>query len=109
MASPHVAGLAAYLISKFDLSSPAEVEDKMKCLCTKGAISGIHDLQMQNTSNVLIFNGANENDICVSASSTTIVATDSTTVPPNAANVKYNHIKTLFSVMAMVLILINIY
>jgi len=79
MSSPHVAGLAAYLISKFDLSDPAQVEEKLKCLCTTDAISGIYAKRLVNTPNKLIYNGATDNDICSDKSSTTIPTTDKIT------------------------------
>ncbi|TEB21323.1 serine protease [Coprinellus micaceus] len=41
MATPHVAGVAAYLISKDGNVSPAALETKIKNLSTKNAISGI--------------------------------------------------------------------
>ncbi|KAF8662086.1 hypothetical protein AX16_001196 [Volvariella volvacea WC 439] len=41
MATPHVAGLAAYLISKEGNVSPATLEARIKSLAVKGAISGI--------------------------------------------------------------------
>ncbi|KAJ2935686.1 hypothetical protein H1R20_g1412, partial [Candolleomyces eurysporus] len=41
MATPHVAGLAAYLISKEGNVSPAALETKIKNLSTKNALTGI--------------------------------------------------------------------
>lgn len=41
MATPHVAGVVAYLIAKDGNISPAAMETKIKNLSTKNAISGI--------------------------------------------------------------------
>ncbi|CAI6320168.1 unnamed protein product [Periconia digitata] len=55
MASPHVAGLAAYLLAFEDLTT-ATVTDRIKELSIKGAIANVPS----GTVNELIFNGAPE-------------------------------------------------
>lgn len=47
MATPHVAGVVAYLISKDGNVSPAAMETKIKNLATKNAISGIRTSFLQ--------------------------------------------------------------
>ncbi|KAF9041515.1 serine protease [Panaeolus papilionaceus] len=53
MATPHIAGLVAYLISKEGNVSPSAMETKIKNLSTKNALSGIPS----GTVNYLAFNG----------------------------------------------------
>jgi len=55
MASPHVAGLAAYLIREYDFTTPAQVELKILEKSTLNSISSVP----AGTPNVLIFNGGN--------------------------------------------------
>jgi len=55
MASPHVAGLAAYLIREYDLTTPAAVENKLNEYATLNAISSVPS----GTPNKMIFNGGN--------------------------------------------------
>ena len=52
MASPHVAGLAAYFISEYGLEDPHDVADKIEEYATLGAISKVPYL----TPNKLISN-----------------------------------------------------
>lgn len=55
MASPHVAGLAAYFLGLSEESvSPQEVKDKILALATKNALEKIPS----DTPNLLIYNGA---------------------------------------------------
>lgn len=57
MASPHVAGLAAYLMSlSQEPMSPQVVKDKILGLATKGILKNLP----KDTPNLLIFNGAPE-------------------------------------------------
>lgn len=44
-ATPHVAGLVAYLIGKDGNISPAAMETKIKSLSVKNALTGIRTLQ----------------------------------------------------------------
>jgi len=44
MATPHVAGLIAYLICLEGNVSPAEMSDKLKNLSLKGVLTGIRQL-----------------------------------------------------------------
>ena len=55
MATPHVAGLGAYLLGLEGKKTPAALCDRIKTLSTKGAISGAGALL---TPNQLAFNGA---------------------------------------------------
>jgi len=55
MASPHVAGLAAYFIREYSLTTPAAVENKIKEYATSNAVSSVPS----GTPNLLIFNGGN--------------------------------------------------
>jgi subtilisin family serine protease len=55
MASPHVAGLAAYLIREYNLSSPTTVEAKIKDYALRNQVSSAPS----GTPNLLIFNGGN--------------------------------------------------
>jgi len=55
MASPHVAGLAAYLIREHNLETPAAVESKILEKSTVNSISSVP----AGTPNLLIFNGGN--------------------------------------------------
>jgi subtilisin family serine protease len=41
MATPHVAGLVAYLIAKDGNASPAELSEKVRALSSKGVLTGI--------------------------------------------------------------------
>jgi cerevisin len=56
MASPHVAGLAAYLLSLEEGSdvTPKQIKDKIIKLSSRGVLDGIPS----DTPNLLIFNGA---------------------------------------------------
>ncbi|KAI8334418.1 peptidase S8/S53 domain-containing protein [Chlamydoabsidia padenii] len=56
MASPHVAGLAAYVLSLEENPdvTPKEIKDKIIKLSTRGVLNGIP----KDTPNLLIFNGA---------------------------------------------------
>jgi subtilisin family serine protease len=54
MASPHTAGLAAYLLGLGGKVSPAELRTKIQGLATKGQITGIPD---RSTPNLLAYNG----------------------------------------------------
>lgn len=54
MATPHVAGLAAYLISLHRLSSPAAVSNRISSLAVSGQITGLPFM----TSNRRAYNGA---------------------------------------------------
>lgn len=55
MASPHVAGLAAYFLAlEPEGATPKEIKDKIIAMSTKGALSKIPD----DTPNLLIYNGA---------------------------------------------------
>ncbi|CAO3618435.1 unnamed protein product [Cunninghamella echinulata] len=59
MASPHVAGLAAYLLSQTDGgASPKEIKDKILSLATKGALNNVG----KDSPNSLIFNGYEPQD-----------------------------------------------
>jgi oryzin len=58
MASPHVAGLAAYLMALEGLSTPAEVTARIKQL----AVDGIIQKPARNTVDSLIFNGVGSGD-----------------------------------------------
>ncbi|ORZ19574.1 peptidase S8/S53 domain-containing protein [Absidia repens] len=54
MASPHVAGLAAYLLSQEkEEVSPKEIKDKILALATKGALTDVG----RDSPNLLIYNG----------------------------------------------------
>jgi len=55
MASPHVAGLAAYLIREYDLTTPTAVEAKINEYITNNAVSSVPS----GTPNKMIFNGGN--------------------------------------------------
>lgn len=52
MATPHVAGLAAYLIGLGGLSSPADVAEKIQSLAISGAVQ-----DPKSTNNLLAYNG----------------------------------------------------
>ncbi|KAL5348785.1 Subtilisin-like protease 2 [Pseudogymnoascus australis] len=52
MATPHVAGLAAYLIALEGLSSPAEVASRIQSLSTKNVVQ-----DPNNSANMLAYNG----------------------------------------------------
>ncbi|KAF4549875.1 Cuticle-degrading protease-like protein 2 [Elsinoe fawcettii] len=54
MASPHIAGLGAYLLALEGARSPVALCDRIKALATSGAISGVPS----GTSNLLAYNGA---------------------------------------------------
>lgn len=59
MASPHVAGLAAYFLSQTDGNvTPKQIKDKILELATPGILDKIPD----DTPNLLINNGVNEKD-----------------------------------------------
>lgn len=54
MASPHVAGLAAYFLSlSDDVMSPKDVKEKIIALSSKDRLSGVP----ADTSNLLVYNG----------------------------------------------------
>ena len=53
MATPHVVGLALYLISLENLTTPAAVTDRIKALAVKGKITG----SLQGSPNSFIYNG----------------------------------------------------
>lgn len=53
MATPHIAGLALYLMAYEGLSSPAAVVSRIKGLGTSGLISGVPS----GTSNLFAYNG----------------------------------------------------
>ena len=55
MASPHLAGLGAYLLALEGKVSPAALCDKIMTMSTKNAVSGIKPLT--STNNYLAFNG----------------------------------------------------
>lgn len=55
MASPHVAGLAAYLIAQEGLSGPVQVTRRIKELAQRGVVGGAGP----GSPNVLVWNGAN--------------------------------------------------
>jgi subtilisin family serine protease len=57
MASPHVAGLAAYLLGLGGKQSPAAIGQKIKDLATKSAVK-ISGTGTATTPNLLAFNGA---------------------------------------------------
>ena len=54
MASPHIAGLAAYLMGKDGKMAPDALCQKIQALSTKNVITSIPD---SNTVNYLAFNG----------------------------------------------------
>jgi cerevisin len=54
MASPHIAGLAAYLLSKDGKIAPDVLCSKIQSLSTKNAIGSIPE---KDTVNYLAFNG----------------------------------------------------
>jgi hypothetical protein len=56
MASPHLAGLGAYLMGMNGPTKPQDLCDKIKSMSTKNAVSGITSLK--GTNNYLAFNGA---------------------------------------------------
>lgn len=53
MSTPHVAGLALYLIALEGLSTPAAVTSRIKALGTSGGITGIRS----GTVNLIAYNG----------------------------------------------------
>lgn len=55
MASPHVAGLAAYLIREYSLTTPTQVENKISEYYSTNRLTSVPS----NTPNVLIYNGGN--------------------------------------------------
>ena len=57
MATPQVAGLAAYFLSKDTTLTPADIASKVKSLATQNAITGVPS----GTVNVLIYNGGADN------------------------------------------------
>jgi subtilisin family serine protease len=57
MASPHVAGLAAYLLGLNGKQTPAAIGKKIKDLATKNAVT-ISGTGTSTTPNILAFNGA---------------------------------------------------
>jgi subtilisin family serine protease len=57
MASPHIAGLAAYLIGKDGPSAPDALCQKIQTLSTKNAIDATSIPQNSSTVNYLAFNG----------------------------------------------------
>ena len=59
MASPHVAGLAAYFIREYNLTTPADIENKIKKYAHKYAIcpyNSSYFAQWFSTPNLLIYN-----------------------------------------------------
>ncbi|KAI8344632.1 serine protease 1 [Chlamydoabsidia padenii] len=59
MASPHVAGLAAYLLSQEEEgASPKQIKDKLLNLATKGALTDVGS----QSPNLLIYNGFDKKD-----------------------------------------------
>lgn len=55
MASPHVAGLAAYLIAQEGLSGPAQVTQRIQELAQRGIVVGAGP----GSTNAFVWNGAN--------------------------------------------------
>lgn len=55
MASPHVAGLAAYVGSVYGYTTPTQIENQITSDATSGAISGVPS----GTVNRVIYNGGN--------------------------------------------------
>jgi hypothetical protein len=55
MASPHAAGLGAYLLGIFGKISPAALGNEIKALSTKGVVKNI--FPNTGTPNFLIYNG----------------------------------------------------
>lgn len=53
MATPHVVGLALYLIAAEGLSSPSAVSDRIKELGTSGVVSGLK----RGSPDLVAFNG----------------------------------------------------
>jgi oryzin len=53
MATPHVAGLALYLIALEGLSTPAAITARIKALATSGKISSVPS----GTVNLVAYNG----------------------------------------------------
>lgn len=53
MATPHTVGLALYLISLENLTTPADVTDRIKALAVSGKVTG----NLQGTPNLFIYNG----------------------------------------------------
>ena len=53
MATPHITGLGAYLLTLFGQKSPSELRDFIQSLAAKDVISGIPS----GTVNLLAFNG----------------------------------------------------
>jgi subtilisin family serine protease len=53
MATPHVAGLAAYILALEGKISPAALSSRLQTLATKNAITGLPS----GTKNYLAFNG----------------------------------------------------
>ena len=56
MATPHVAGVMASVMSEGEFTSPQQVYDAMKQLATRNVISGLTN----STVNALVFNGKSE-------------------------------------------------
>lgn len=58
MASPHVAGLAAYILSLQENPdvTPKEIKEQIIKLSTRGVLNGIP----KDTPNLLIYNGAED-------------------------------------------------
>jgi len=53
MASPHVAGLAAYLLAFEGKKTPAALSTRMQTLASKNKVTGLNS----STKNYLAFNG----------------------------------------------------
>ena len=53
MATPHIAGLAAYLIALEGLSSPSAVVNRIQSLATSGKIK-----DSESTNNLIGYNGS---------------------------------------------------
>jgi hypothetical protein len=57
MATPHVVGLAAYLLGLNGPLPPAKLKTKIQSLATTGAISMSYTIRAAGTPNYLAFNG----------------------------------------------------
>jgi subtilisin family serine protease len=63
MASPHIAGLAAYLLGNSGKQSPAALCAQIQSLATKDVLTKA----IKNTKNYLAFNGAGEDSTATPA------------------------------------------
>ncbi|KAG8791801.1 subtilisin-like serine protease [Serendipita sp. 399] len=82
MATPHVAGLAAYLLSKDKSMAPAAVSDKIKSLGTANVIGGAPP----GTVNLLAYNGGGSISGAVPVPPTTTTTSESASAPPAATS-----------------------